>query len=338
MSWPLFSSSRVIQISQQRFVRANRSIDTARPVKLVRSHNLLIQRLAHAVQALEFVLAKLEITTRHAVYSGGCIGVMRGELRKNLRRSGQKLAGASQIANIGMCLSGEHRKPLKPIHLRPLDLAVPIRTLHQAYHQPAVRPAREVNQKVDHERRTLLIGLNHKAHPIPPAKPLVEAERFQQVEREFQAIRDGRGRAMFLISFSVLLWLLEKVAATVERFDERQIGALTVVLGGVLGVLVSISSVGAGAIGVTALLMLYPKLPIVRIVGSDIAHAVPLTLIAGAGHWWIGSVDWSLLASLLVGSIPGIAISSYFASRVPDKVLRPLLAGTLAVVGGRLVF
>jgi uncharacterized membrane protein YfcA len=100
-------------------------------------------------------------------------------------------------------------------------------------------------------------------------------------------------------------------------------------------VLVSISSVGAGAIGVTALLMLYPKLPIVRIVGSDIAHAVPLTLIAGAGHWWIGSVDWSLLASLLVGSIPGIAISSYFASRVPDKVLRPLLAGTLAVVGGQ---
>ena len=109
-------------------------------------------------------------------------------------------------------------------------------------------------------------------------------------------------------------------------------------LGVVLGVLVSISSVGAGAIGVTALLMLYPKLPIVRIVGSDIAHAVPLTLIAGAGHWWIGSVDWSLLASLLVGSIPGIAIGSYFASRVPDKVLRPLLAGTLAVVGGRLVF
>ena len=109
-------------------------------------------------------------------------------------------------------------------------------------------------------------------------------------------------------------------------------------LGVVLGVLVSISSVGAGAIGVTALLMLYPKLPTVRIVGSDIAHAVPLTLIAGAGHWWIGSVDWHLLASLLVGSIPGIMIGSYFASRVPDRVLRPLLAGTLALVGGRLAF
>ena len=113
---------------------------------------------------------------------------------------------------------------------------------------------------------------------------------------------------------------------------------LTTALGVVLGVLVSISSVGAGAIGVTVLLMLYPKMPTVRIVGSDIAHAVPLTLVAGAGHWWLGSVDWSLLVSLLLGSIPGIAIGSHFASRVPDRVLRPLLAGTLALIGGRLVF
>ena len=85
---------------------------------------------------------------------------------------------------------------------------------------------------------------------------------------------------------------------------------MTVLLGAVLGVLVSISSVGAGAIGVTVLLMLYPKLPTVRIIGTDIAHAVPLTLIAGAGHWWIGSVDWSLLVSLLIGSVPGIAVGS----------------------------
>jgi hypothetical protein len=148
------------------------------------------------------------------------------------------------------------------------------------------------------------------------------------------------GIALLLTAVALIFrkWLLERVAATVERLDSRQIGVLTVALGAALGILVSISSVGAGAIGVTVLLMLYPKLPIVRIVGSDIAHAVPLTLIAGAGHWWIGSVDWSLLASLLVGSIPGIAVGSHFASRVPDKVLRPLLAGTLALVGGRLVF
>ena len=132
--------------------------------------------------------------------------------------------------------------------------------------------------------------------------------------------------------------LLRTAAAFLERRKDGEIGALTTALGAALGVLVSISSVGAGAIGVTALLMLYPKMPTVRIVGSDIAHAVPLTLIAGAGHWWIGSVDWSLLASLLTGSIPGIAIGSHFASRIPERVLRPLMAGTLALVGGRLVF
>ena len=148
------------------------------------------------------------------------------------------------------------------------------------------------------------------------------------------------GFALLLTAVTLLFrkWLIARYGKTLDGASERQIGALTVILGAVLGFLVSLSSVGAGAIGVTALLMLYPKMPTVRIVGSDIAHAVPLTLIAGAGHWWIGSVDFSLLASLLIGSIPGIMIGSHFASRVPDGVLRPLLAGTLAVVGGRLAF
>jgi uncharacterized protein len=75
-----------------------------------------------------------------------------------------------------------------------------------------------------------------------------------------------------------------------------------------------------------------------RGIGADISHAVPLTLVAGAGHWWIGSVDWSLFVSLLIGSIPGIAIGSALAAKVPDRILRPVLAGTLALVGGRLAF
>ena len=132
--------------------------------------------------------------------------------------------------------------------------------------------------------------------------------------------------------------LLSAVASFMDKRADKEIALLTTALGVVLGVLVSISSVGAGAIGVTVLLMLYPKMPAVRIVGTDIAHAVPLTLLAGAGHWWMGSVDWILLVSLLSGSIPGIAIGSHFASRVPDRVLRPLMAGTLALVGGKLVF
>jgi uncharacterized protein len=113
--------------------------------------------------------------------------------------------------------------------------------------------------------------------------------------------------------------------------------ALTVLTGVVLGVLVSLSSVGAGALGVTALVMLYPEMPTKQIVGSDIAHAVPLTLVAGVGHWLIGSVDVGMLGLLLTGSIPGIILGSLAAPRLPEFWLRPILAVVLAIVGLRLV-
>jgi uncharacterized protein len=111
----------------------------------------------------------------------------------------------------------------------------------------------------------------------------------------------------------------------------------TTLLGAILGVLVSVSSVGAGAVGVTALLILYPHLPVSRIVGSDIAHAVPLTLVAGTGHWLIGDVNVPLLLSLLVGSIPGVIVGSHISSRASNRLLQPLLAGVLLVVGLKLL-
>ena len=117
----------------------------------------------------------------------------------------------------------------------------------------------------------------------------------------------------------------------------QRTGALTVVAGGILGVLVSISSVGAGALGVTVLIILYPQLSMPRLVGSDIAHAVPLTLIAGIGHWILGSVDTVVLGSLLTGSIPGIVIGSWMTIHVPDRLLQLALAAVLFIVGGRLV-
>lgn len=131
--------------------------------------------------------------------------------------------------------------------------------------------------------------------------------------------------------------IVARFGGQLDTVSDRGIGRLTVLLGAVLGVLVSLSSVGAGALGMTMLLILYPRLPTNRLVGSDIAHAVPLTLIAGTGHWAMGSVDFALLLSLLVGSVPGIVIGSLVSTRIPENVLRTVLAATLAVVGGKLI-
>jgi uncharacterized protein len=130
--------------------------------------------------------------------------------------------------------------------------------------------------------------------------------------------------------------IMARYAVRVGRLSPQQVDVLTVVVGAALGVLVSISSVGAGAIGVTALILLYPQLPTARIVGSDIAHAVPLTLAAGIGHWWLGSINLDLLIPLLLGSVPGILIGSHTAARVPEKALRLLLAATLIMVAAKL--
>lgn len=111
----------------------------------------------------------------------------------------------------------------------------------------------------------------------------------------------------------------------------------TVILGAALGVLVTISSIGAGAIGMTVLLMLYRRLPVLRLIGSDIAHAVPLALLAGMGHWLIGGVDLVLLVNLLLGSVPGVIAGSLLASRAPDTLLRPVLAFVLVLSGWKLL-
>ena len=147
------------------------------------------------------------------------------------------------------------------------------------------------------------------------------------------------GLALMLTALSLVFRkpILAFGLARLGELPQRRVEVLTITTGVVLGVAVSVSSVGAGAIGVTALLLLYPRLPTARIIGSDIAHAVPLTLVAGIGHWLLGDIDWLLLGSLLVGSIPGIVLGSYLSARVPDLALRLALAATLAVVGSRLV-
>ena len=145
--------------------------------------------------------------------------------------------------------------------------------------------------------------------------------------------------ALFLTAASLMFRkaIMQRYRWRFEQLDPGTTARATVLVGTALGVLVSISSVGAGAVGVTALLLLYPQLPMARIVASDIAHAVPLTLVAGIGHWATGAIDWHLMAVLLVGSLPGILIGSYCAHRVPETALRLVLATTLIVVAGNLV-
>lgn len=134
---------------------------------------------------------------------------------------------------------------------------------------------------------------------------------------------------------------LQKVGKSSEahepgRFHHLQAPA-TVVIGIVLGALVTLSSVGAGALGTVALLFLYPRLSTLKVVGTDLAHAIPLTAVAGFGHWQLGHVDFTLLGSLLVGSMPGIWIGSHLSAKIPEYVLRPVLAAVLMLIGLKFV-
>lgn len=142
-----------------------------------------------------------------------------------------------------------------------------------------------------------------------------------------------------LLLTAVCLVFKERLAALAARTslsrdgDSAVVAATTVAFGAFVGILVTLSSVGAGALGVTVLLLLYPLLPTSRIVGSDIVHAVPLTLLAGLGYVAIGEVDWLMLGSLLLGSIPGIVLGSLLAPHVPERILRLSLATVLTAVG-----
>jgi uncharacterized membrane protein YfcA len=141
-----------------------------------------------------------------------------------------------------------------------------------------------------------------------------------------------------LILTALALIFKSRLQALAPDWTPRQQTVLTIIAGALLGVLVSLSSVGAGALGAAFLVVLYPRFKAVQIVGTDLAHAVPLTLVAGLGHALLGHVNWALLVSLLLGSLPGIWLGSKLAVAVPERLLRTTLAGMLVLIGGRLVF
>ena len=122
----------------------------------------------------------------------------------------------------------------------------------------------------------------------------------------------------------------------IRIIHRRLCAPMTIAAGVVIGILVTLSSVGAGALGAALLFFLYPRFNTVRIVGTDLAHAVPITAIAGLGHWHLGSVDFQLLLSLIIGSLPGIYLGSHAGVQLPERFMRLLLALMLMLIGGRL--
>lgn len=167
--------------------------------------------------------------------------------------------------------------------------------------------------------------------------------------KSFGALSPEIGQIIrYSIAGSVLLTVValifkSRMLAWIHAHPERQLqgnklAAATMISGAVLGVLVTVSSIGAGAIGATLLVLLYPSMSSAEVAGTDIAYAVPLTAIAALGHWWLGSIHWELLISLLIGSLPGITLGSWVARSVPEKFLRVLLAMTLTGVAFKLIY
>jgi uncharacterized membrane protein YfcA len=176
------------------------------------------------------------------------------------------------------------------------------------------------------------IVLRLAAGSVPAALILLTVLALVPVDIEALArwIRYGLAFALPLSAIAIIAypWIIRTSAREADdKFSDRTLP--TVLFGALLGLLVTLTSVGAGAIGVAVLAALYPHLPAKRIVGSDIAHAVPLTLVGGFGHLGLGHVDAGLLVALLCGSIPGILVGTRLAGVIPDKLLRPILAVTL---------
>ena len=155
----------------------------------------------------------------------------------------------------------------------------------------------------------------------------------------FALLLTAAAMAYKVLVFSPLRQAAELAArsANQQHADRPRHWSLPVLLGAVIGTLVTFTSVGAGAIGVTVLLLVFPHLPLPRIIAADIAYAVPLTLVAGTGHASLGSVDWPLLAQLLAGSLPGIWLGSRLMSRTPERLIRSALSVLLAWAGAKLV-
>jgi uncharacterized membrane protein YfcA len=149
-----------------------------------------------------------------------------------------------------------------------------------------------------------------------------------EVQALAQIIRHTLAFALIASAVSIALypWLVRDDASVGIVADGHRRQMATAALGVALGMLVTMTSVGAGAIGVVVLTTLYPALMTRRLIGTDIVHAIPLTFFAGVGQLGMGNVDFPILAALLAGSVPGIALGSRITGLLPDRLLRLALA------------
>lgn len=177
------------------------------------------------------------------------------------------------------------------------------------------------------------------AGSLPGAALMLAWLTFAHPDTRLLALMIRKWLAITLFASAVAIalypWLMrrraERTAAVAETEPQRKFATLA--FGIVLGMLVTLTSVGAGSIGVTVLTALYPGLIMRRLVGTDIVHAIPLTMLSGLGHAQLGNIDTQVLMLLLAGSIPGIAIGSRVTGLVPDWVLRIVLAAVMVNAG-----
>jgi uncharacterized membrane protein YfcA len=176
---------------------------------------------------------------------------------------------------------------------------------------------------------------------LPAAVVTIALLKYLALDKEtLRSLVTGVLSVALLLTASALLLKSRIKKFAQRRYDtllhHRHLPAATIATGIIVGILVTISSVGAGVLGTVALLFLYPRMQAAKVVGTDIVHAVPLTAVAGMGHLALGTVDIVLLGSLLLGSLPGIYIGSHLSAKVPEGVLRPVLAAMLLIIGARM--
>ena len=176
------------QVGEQRLVRADGGIDSTWPAQAARAGDLLVQRLTHAVQALELVLLRCEVGSGERVDGRHGLGVMGRELGKYRLGRAEQLARASQVREVGVGLACVDRIARLAIDLRALDLAVPVRTFDESHHDPVLAAPRQIDQEIDDRRAALLIRLEHKTDAVPAGQVGLETQPLQQIERQLQPV------------------------------------------------------------------------------------------------------------------------------------------------------